>query len=258
MFTPLYAERTPNESLRPWFLRVWGYRVGEDGELLAPPDGCTSLMVMVHPDLPGHLHTSGPWFKPPRLPVAPGTQVWGIRIQPHAAREVLSTEPEQLHDQLHSADRFLGAMAHRMAADIHAAVTIDDVMAALERHFARVVPRLPLPDQMSAEAIRRINQHEGVVELDQLAQEMDLVPRTIVNRFTKATGMHPRDFAMVRRAFYTCTGTLLGRTTWLSQLAERGETDHLDLVQEFLELTGRSPAEFVMLARGTTQDILRV
>jgi methylphosphotriester-DNA--protein-cysteine methyltransferase len=258
MPTPVYAERTPSEALRPWFLRVWGYKVGADNELLVPPDGCTSLLVVRHPDLPTHLSTSGPWFKAPAIVTHPGAQIWGFRIQPHATREVLGVDPGLLHDQRHSADRFFGALAHRVAAALNAAQTIDDAAAVLQDHFARIVPRLPQPDRVAAETVARINAHEGAIELEQLAQEMDRVGRTVSTKFIKATGMHPRDFAKLRRVFYAITGTLLQRPTWLSELGLTPAPSQLERVQEFLELTGRTPMEFLELAQRVEQDIVRV
>lgn len=255
---PAYYERTPSAALRPWFLRAWGMRVGADGAFLAPPDGCTSLLVILHPELPPHLSTSGPWLRAPELAVRPEATIWGFRIQPHAAREVLGVDPDLLRDQRHPADRFLGAFAHRIARDLADARGIDDVATALEHHFGRVVPRLPAPDKVSAEAVARINVHRGNVELDALAAEMDRVGRTISTRFVRATGMHPRQFARLRRAYYAITGSFMGERTWLTDLAERGETDHLDLVQELLELTGRTPLEFLARAQGVEHDVVRV
>jgi AraC-like DNA-binding protein len=258
MSVPVYAERTPPEPLRPWFLRVWGFQIGADDEFLVPPDGCTSLLVVRHPDLPTHLSTSGPWFKPPAIITRPGAQIWGFRIQPHATREVLGVDPGLLHDQRHSADRFFGALAHRIAAGLNAAETIDDAAKVLEDHFTRIVPRLPVPDRVAAEVVARINAHEGEITLEALAQEMDRVGRTVSTKFIKATGMHPRDFAKLRRVFYAMTGTLLQRPTWLNELGLMPDASQLERVQEFVELTGRTPMEFLELARSVEQDIVRV
>jgi hypothetical protein len=258
MPTPVYAERTPPEPLRPWFLRVWGFKVGPDNELLVPPDGCTSLLVVRHPELPSHLSTSGPWFKPPAIVTRPGTQLWGFRIQPHATREVLGVDPGFLHDQRHSADRFFGALAHRIAAGLNAATTIDEAAVVLEAHFSRVVPRLPTPDRVAAETVARINAHEGEITLEALAQEMDRVGRTVSTKFIKATGMHPRDFAKLRRVFYATTGTLLQRQTWLNELGLTPDPSQMERLREFVELTGRTPMEFLELARDVVPDVVRV
>ncbi len=258
MLTPVYAERTPSQALRPWFLRIWGYKVGTDNELLVPPDGCASLLVVRHPDLPTHLSTSGPWFKAPAIVTQPGAQIWGFRIQPHAIHEVLGVDPGFLHDQRHSADRFFGALAHRVAAGLNAATTIDEAAAVLETHFTRIVPRLPVPDRVAADAVRRINAHEGEVTLEALAQEMDRVGRTISTKFIKATGMHPRDFAKLRRVFYANIGTLLQKPTWLTQLGLTPDPSQLERIQEFQELTGRTPMDFLELARGVEPDVVRV
>ena len=198
-----YAERDPAQPFAPWFLRYGLLEpTGPDPvELVLPTCATTMLLLRLEAGERPVFEVLGVRETPITLPIGPRTRWFGLRLQFGATREFLGVPPDTIRGTRQFADRYLGALAHRLAVAVAEAPDLDAMKAAVESRFERVMPRLPVPDPLVARVAQMVDDATGEITPEAIAAEIGTAPRTVTTRFRTATGLTLRLFAKARREF---------------------------------------------------------
>ncbi|MES2305002.1 MAG: AraC family transcriptional regulator [Gemmatimonadota bacterium] len=254
-----YAERLPCAALLPWFTTWWEFEVREGAPPMhhVPPDGCTSILVVVAGPIAGMALVTGPWLEPLSVPVFPGTRYLGARLRPGAARTVLGVVPEELVNRSAPAEAMIGELAGRLVGALVRCPDVDAAAAFMEEIFRGEIPRLTMPDPLADRAAIRLMESRGELAIAVLARELQTSERTLLRRFKWATGITPKQFARIRRLLAATWAAVDGVGSWGQIAATAGYADQPHMHHDFVDLTGLKPVEFGSRVLATEHDQVR-
>ncbi len=242
--------------LAPWFVSYWEFAVREGAppEHYVPPDGCTSLTMIVGGPARGAVLASGPWLDPLAIPVEPGSRYIGIRLRPGVAGSVLGVDPMSLRNQSVPADAMLGPLAGVLRQAVFATNDLDGAATVFDAIWSREVARFVAPDSMALRAVDRLIATGGELAVRALAREMNASERTLLRRFKAATGLTPKQFARIRRLLAAAWQVVDGNDRWSEIAAQAGYADQPHLHHDVVDLTGLRPDDFGDRIRSTEHD----
>ena len=255
-----YSERPCPPALRPWLWSYWEFRVESDGAAVphhVPPDGSTSVAVVVASGQVVHVGASGPWLEPFVVPVVPTCQYWGVRCRPESGGLVLGVSPEKLRDRSQPIDHLAPGLAQGLREAMAQAGDFDQAVAAMDRVFAGHLHGVDPPDPLARDAVNRLIARRGEAAIAALAEELHVAPRTLLRRFRGATGLNPKQFARICRFRYAAL-TLLEADPpgWARIATESGFADQAHMINEFKDLTGLTPETLGQRVRSTSHGKL--
>jgi AraC-like DNA-binding protein len=230
------SERLPSPGLARHVSCVWTHEVatGSDAFLhRKSPTGSTELVCA---------RGAAPRILGPRTGLdaqwlTPGTSVFGIRLRPEAAASLLGMPASELCDLDVDASEILGR-------GLEEAVEARGARAAL----LDAVARLPEPDRVAGEAVRRIAGGR-VAGMRALAGELFISERQLRRRFEAATGLAPKTLHRILRyqRFLALAWAAERPAEQLARLAiEAGYADQSHLTREAARLQGGSPRALLL------------
>lgn len=225
-----YREHPPPPALAAQVLCVWSQQIGADGvQHRVLPDGCADVVWIG--DAPPAV--AGPATGPVIVPLAPHTQIVGIRLRHGAVPAALGLPASELLDR------------DTPLADLWGAAP---GQAALHARLARAAP----PDPLITAAIAWLARHPAG-RISALARRLDLGPRLLHRRFKAAIGYGPKTFQRILR-LQRLLSLARHRPSALAMLAaEAGYADQAHMSREVQALTGRSPARLLPSAASTLE-----
>ena len=254
-----YAERLCAPALRPWLWNFWEFRVlGEGSDPVphhVPPDGCTSIALVVSAGVVRHAAASGPWLEPLVVPGVPGAAYWGVRFRPESGGIVLGVSPERLVNQNQPLDTLAPAMAQSLRDAVAGCEDFDQAVTAMEQVFTTWLHPLPDPDAVATEAVDRLIASGGEEAIAGLAKALAIPPRTLLRRFRAATGQFARICRFRLAAFKLIE---VERPGWAQVASGTGFADQAHMIHEFKELTGLTPERLGEVVRKTSHGDLVV
>jgi AraC-like DNA-binding protein len=258
-----YAERPCLADLRAWLWNYWEFRVESDGPdpvpHHVPPDGSTSIAIVVADGAVRHIAASGPWLAPLVLPVMPDCQYWGVRCRPEAAGLVLGVAPEKLRDRNQLVDQLAPELARRLRAGLAKAMDFDQAILAMDRVFAEHLPQVDAPDPIARAGVDRLVESRGEEAIAALAGALGIAQRTLLRRFRGATGLTPKQFARICRFRHAAMKLVkTGRPDWAQVASGTGFADQAHMINEFKDLTGLTPEGLSERVRKTSHGDLVV
>lgn len=248
----------PDPRLAPWVASLWSMRIADSAaarRYWVLPDGCAHLVLPLHE---GRVSASGPRPLPRRRVAVPGTNVFGVRVQPGALRSLLRLEALPslrarriaLHRYVHL--RGLDYWARSCGASDSFERLVETATATL----LPIVADASEPDASVTEALQRVHAdqppHPTVASL---ATSAGLSPRQFLRRFVNAVDLTPREYGNIWR-FRRCVLGLLEDhdSTWTTRAATGGFADQSHLIREFRRLGGMAPQEFVRRLRNVSHS----
>jgi AraC-like DNA-binding protein len=257
-----YAERHCSTALTPWLWNYWEFRVESDGMPVqhhVPPDGSTSIAMVVVAGSVVHLAASGPWLEPFVVPVMPNCHYWGVRCRPESAGQVLGLPPEKLQGRNQLLVEIAAPLAASLRKDMAGATTLEEAAGAMDRVFAAHLNGATTPDSTARAAVDRLVASRGEATIAALATDLGLAPRTLLRRFRGATGLTPKQFARICRFRHAAMQLMLAnRPGWAEMASGTGFADQAHMIHEFRELTGLTPEGLDQMVRKTSHGDLIV
>lgn len=249
--TPMsYAEFAPNEALAPYVAAYWRFRVAANaGQILhnVPLTGGFLLSVALKD---GFTILVGPRTSPLRFVVRSRDAFWGVHFWPGAGTALMRVGAADLREKEVPASDVCGAeWTARLAASLRIARGDAQAIAALNAALSDRLPALVLDDRVMA-AVLRIVAAGGVESVSDVARSVDLSPRHLRRRFVAATGLSPKELALLQRVRASAVDAVTtAQVRWTSIAAKRGFADQPHLVHDFRRLVGLTPASFLHHAR---------
>jgi AraC-like DNA-binding protein len=236
-----YEEFPPPPDLVDFVAAAWAFQAGDGSSVVAqvPPDDGVSIAFVRHAGL---MRLVGPHRQARRLPMAGGSEVWGVRLQPAAPEPLLGVSPGLLRELTVP----LEAHAPGLAAQLGGALAGVDSAAEAAGVFARELRPLvraarPLDRTVAAAALLIAESH-GAVPIAEVAAASRLSGRQLCRRFAAATGLTPKEFARIRRLRAAVTELVLEESVGLADLAGRsGYADKAHFSRDVTAAFGASP-----------------
>ena len=258
-----YSERPCSPSLGPWLWNYWEFRIRSEGPgpvpHHVPPDGCTSIAMVVSSGVVSHAAASGPWLEPLVVPGIPGVFYCGVRFRPESGGIALGIPPEVLVNRNQPLETIAPGLAQSLGNCIAECGDLDQAAAAMDRVFHAHLSRAALPDAVARDAVNRLVASGGEETIAGLAGAIGVAPRTLLRRFRAATGLSPKQFARICR-FRLAAFKLIGgdRPDWAQVASGTGFADQAHMINEFKGLTGLTPEGLGEIVRKTSHGDLIV
>jgi AraC-like DNA-binding protein len=167
----------------------------------------------------------------------------GAHFKPGCAGPLLGVPPGGLADRHVDLDALWGPFAQCLRERLCAATTLDARFRLLE---TALVERLRQPFRRHPAvqlAVRRLS--EGANGVGQLAVELGLSRRRLIEVFSAEVGMTPKTFARVQR-FQRALNEARGKLPHFSEIARQaGYCDQSHLIRDFVAFSGFSPLELL-------------
>jgi AraC-like DNA-binding protein len=241
-----YSERACPPSLSPWLWNYWEFRVeSESPSPVAhhvPPDGSTSIALVVRSARVQHAAVSGPWLEPLVVPVIPGFPYYGVRFRPESGALALGVKANRLLNQNQPLASLGPVLNTRLTESIAGSESFDQVAAAMDGVFGDHLHQVSHPDDIARDAVNLLIASRGEMAIAALATALGLAPRTLLRRFRTATGLSPKQFARICRFRHAAFQLMeANRPGWAQVASGTGFADQAHMIHEFKDLTGLTP-----------------
>jgi len=236
----LYRAYPPIAALSDHVLCVWLQVItaGQTVHHRVLPDGCADLVWIGE----ASAVVAGPATGPVLHPLAPGTEVIGVRLRPGAVAHVLGQPAHELSDRdTPLADVWDEKAAAPLARVTHA-TSMEAKLASAQAALLRRVADLEPPDRTLNAAIRWLARHPAG-RIDDLARALEVGTRRLHRQFTAAVGYGPKTFQRVIRLqrLLTLAGRDPGRSGLAGLALSAGFADQAHMSREVRALAGVSP-----------------
>jgi AraC-like DNA-binding protein len=176
----------------------------------------------------------------------------GARLKHGIAATFLNFPVKDLSNRFVPVESFWPQAEAELVAPVLAAPTIRAKMVAMEKSLAKFFAKARRVDATLRKAVKLMAQHQGDVEVSELARQLKISRQTVKHKFDNAVGLSPKSFGKLRRFqnVLRCVSTDVS-INW-SELAQRcGYYDQAHLIREFNSFTGFSPEKFLrVLGKG--------
>jgi AraC-like DNA-binding protein len=173
-----------------------------------------------------------------------GQRLLGIAVRPGAARALLGMPAQPLCGQVLALSALLGDRVRRLHARLLDADSDARCFAIVEawlRSRHAVAPPSPV-----VEALRRIQETDGQLEMAGLARELGMSRQRLNLLFNDHVGLPGKTLARLQR-FHGALGLLRGseQVPWVALAAQCGYYDQSHLTRDFRDFSGYAPGEFL-------------
>jgi AraC-like DNA-binding protein len=176
----------------------------------------------------------------------------GARLKHGVAASFLNFPVKEITNRFIPAETFWAQSNTELVEPVLAAPTIRSKMAAMEKSLVKFFGRARRIDTTLRKAVKLVAQHQGDVEVSELARQLKISRQTVKHKFDNGVGLSPKTFGKLRRFqnVLRCVSTD-ANIDW-SELAQRcGYYDQAHLIREFNSFTGFSPEKFLrVLGKG--------
>jgi AraC-like DNA-binding protein len=237
-----YDERLPLPALAARVRTVWVQQTGPEPVLQRnQPTGGVELQCPAG----GTPWLVGPLTRAKVGILPPGLTIVGARFWPGAASPLLGVPADELVDQIVPFGDVPGE-ASDLAARLAEAPGPETVLQVLQLGLVRLQARIPPPDSLVAEAVRRLMPWRPT-GISQLTEDLAISESQLRRRFLTQVGLAPKTLQRTLRfqgyLALAQAGAPGGRVADLA--AEVGYADHAHLARECLRLTGQTPRELL-------------
>ena len=168
----------------------------------------------------------------------------GVRFESHGA-SLLHDQLDRLTERWIDASVLRGGALATVATGLAATAPGERRGALLDDAFTRIVAQRPPPDRRVAAAVRAIRTSHGAIDIDAMARELALSPRSLQRLFGAQVGISPKLLARIVR-FQRVFAAWRDEPRSLARVAaECGYYDQSHLVRDFRDFAGSPPAGFL-------------
>jgi AraC-like DNA-binding protein len=177
----------------------------------------------------------------------------GVHFRPGGAAGLVGAPPGDLADLHVGLEQLWGNRASELRERLHAASDLETRFEILERCLIARVPAARSRRPAVMAALSGLDQPG--VEVGEVANEVGVSRRRLIEIFTEDVGMTPKRYARVRR-FQRALALAMGSASpaWTEVALECGYFDQAHLCRDWGEFTGFPPGAFQALRRTRVKD----
>jgi AraC-like DNA-binding protein len=257
----LFVARPPAGALAPFVEYLWALRDGQarHSRERIVPSGTLELVVNLDQDelriydgdrcrRHAGVAVSGAYRRYFVIDTREHASIVGVHFRPGGAFAVLGAEPGALVDQHVDLEALWGRSARQLRERLCGAATIEERFAILDQVL---LARLAQPRRRHpavAVALDRLGQAGACVR--DIAGEVQLSHRRLIELFTREVGMTPKLFGTVRRFERALAQAQAAPVVdWARLAAACGYFDQPHMIRDFTMLAGAPPAELLRHTR---------
>jgi AraC-like DNA-binding protein len=261
-----YVVHAPSPALAPFVERLWALRdAPAHARERIVPTGTLELVINLCEDelriytaarcveLSGAV-VSGAYQRYFEFDTRAHAAIVGVHFNPGAAGPILGVPPGVLADRHVDLDALWGAQARVLRDQLCEADSTSAQLAILD---AALCARIGTAVSHRALDVALARLRRGVRVAD-VAAELELSRRRLIDVFTAHVGMTPKRWAIVQRFQRAMTVARRTDVSWGQLAIECGYFDQSHLIHDVKELAGVVPAQLVRAASGVKQDHLAV
>jgi AraC-like DNA-binding protein len=238
---PDYREFAPSAHLADAVECVWSLRQTEMSAQMhrVVPDGCADILF-TRKNGRASLQVVGPMTKFEDFPLAPGTINLGIRFRPAMWTAQLGIPAYELTDAVLPLEDLWGPRARTLLSQLMDTTSANACAKLLAQSVTAVEPRTPLQ-----RAIAWMEQHQGLVPLDDAARHAGIGVRHFRRLCIALTGLSPKFLARVLRFRHAQRKVSPQAGQHAGLAAECGYTDQSHFIAEFRRFSGHTPSSYL-------------
>jgi AraC-like DNA-binding protein len=176
----------------------------------------------------------------------------GARLKHGVAAGFLNVPLKEICGRFLSAESFWPQVKTDLVDPVLAGASLRAKIQAMEKGLLRFFSKARKVDATLRKAVKLVAQHQGDVEVTELARQLKISRQTVKHKFDNAVGLSPKQFGKLRRFQNVLRSLTVSESVHWSELASRcGYYDQAHLIREFNAFTGFSPEKFLkILGRG--------
>ena len=176
-------------------------------------------------------------------------RVIGIQFRPGGAFPFLGMPASEVANATHSLDDVWPMQAALIREELLAANHVGQMFSILERVLISQLKHSPAPHPGVAFAIRKLAQPAQAIRVRDVADQIGLSSRRLMELFRDQTGLTPKSFQRVRR-FQHVLQSLRWQSdrNWASLAMDCGYYDQAHFIHDFRLFAGMTPSEYVTAA----------
>lgn len=170
-----------------------------------------------------------------------------VAFLPHGFAELFGTDVSGTTDQLPDFFEMSSDEGRQLYADVKNAVDFESKMNVANNFFLPKVPKSSNSTQI-LDAVMKIVATNGLIDMKQLANEVNMSWKTLERHFNSKVGVSPKMYARFKR-FHHALQMLNEQSpgTW-SEIAEAcGYYDQAHFIKEFRTFTNQNPTAFSVM-----------
>jgi AraC-like DNA-binding protein len=248
-----YREIRPCAQLWPFVSTFWilEHDAGDAPAQRVVPDGhCELILNWSHPF---QFSRDGRWLEQPRCFFAGqidgplllrqngAAKMLGIGFLPDGAARLLGRPVDELSGRFTPVDD----LSSRLSRSLHDALHGPDVIARVEAVLLSCAATSRRADLVVGQAISRIENAKGCVDVATLAKEFALSTRHLERRFLAAVGLSPKRFCRIQRFSGVFAALEQPSCNWAETAVSCGYYDQSHLIRDCRMLAGITPAHLL-------------
>jgi AraC-like DNA-binding protein len=174
----------------------------------------------------------------------------GILFRPGGAFPFLGMPASELADAHVEGTTLWGSSASELRERLLEVSAPDERFDLVEEALLRRLCRKPERHRAVLGALRAIESAEEEVRIRDLAEELGLCQRRLIEVFSAEVGLTPKRYQQIRRFQRVCSQVRnADDPDWAAVAAEGGYFDQSHLIHEFRRFSGFTPVEFLRQSR---------
>ncbi len=172
----------------------------------------------------------------------------GIVFRPAGLNTLFGLPMYEFSDERTNLRDVLGRQMDEWCDKIEEATSHTERIALLEQFLNLQFLRKNVESDRTDYAANLIVDHRGMVNINDLMNELFVSRRQFERKFLQKVGISPKYYARIRRVGYLCNELAQKRwqvTDWQDLIYRFGYYDQSHFIKDFTEFTGKSPSLYV-------------
>ncbi|WP_424962025.1 DUF6597 domain-containing transcriptional factor [Ekhidna sp.] len=250
-----FESHLPSDPLKNLVKEYWVYENNDatPAEQKIIPDGYSEIII--HYGDPYQINMNGDWETQSSILFSSQISKYfflrntgksgmiGIKLHPSAFYTLFQLDISATIDKVHSLDNLLTInLSALREAQNHHSDPAEKIMLAEKWLKERLVE--VKPNEKIDNSIATIFEKKGMVDVDELAENVQLSTRQLERTFKKAIGLTPKFYCRIIRFNYIFEVMKNQKDSWIRTALQSGYFDQSHFIKNFKEFTGEEPSNY--------------
>lgn len=181
---------------------------------------------------------------------------FSVHFAPAGLHDLLHRGVAHLRDATVTLSSEFGPEAAAYEQAIRTAPDFASCCALSDAFFRRLLPGAA--PGLGAAAAAQLQQHQGQLDIEALAQGLGVSERTLLRRFRHEVGVSPKHFARLMRFRAAHAYLQAPAASWPDAVLRFGYTDQSHLIRDYRDFAGETPRQYSTEARVLDRSVSMV
>ncbi len=249
-----YESFAPSDSLKKLVKEYWVYE-NEDPAIHRQkiiPDGYSEIII--HYGDPYRINLSGEWK--PQSSMLFSSQIskyfflentgvsgmLGIKFHPAAFYQLFQMDVSEYTDRVIDLKKII-SRTEGLDEIMDTGISINQRVKLAEEWLKGKLSNLQ-PQEKVEQVISKVFETHGMIDIGQMAEEVDLSSRQLERLFKKVIGLSPKFYSRIIRFSYIFEVIKEQKDSWIRTALQSGFFDQSHFIKNFKEFTGEEPSSY--------------